>query len=91
MGKLKDAFMTIIYDDMGGSDPVDVELVKSLMKSGNFEEDTDFQIGLIIHSINSDISRLTAFRGSLSPFAGEIDIITARLTKLAEKALGTVK
>jgi len=81
MGQLKKAFMEIIQDDMGGGNPVDKGLVEDMLKVNQSE----VEVGLILHSINSDISRLSLFKGYLSSYKVEVDILVARLSKLAER------
>jgi hypothetical protein len=83
MGKLKSAYMQIMMDDMGGGKPVDEDLAKYIL--GYVDEDVN--IASDLQDISTAMSRLNTSRGSLAPFADEIDILTARLTKLAQRGL----
>lgn len=81
--------MTILEDDMGGLEPIDPSLAEYIMdwaKAKSAQKDNHYEIGLILHSMNSDISHLKQFEGDLSNYGSELDIMIAQLTKLAEKA-----
>ena len=93
MGKLKSAYMQIMMDDMGGK-PIDEDLSQYILgyQAGkHYTIDTDIAIASDLQDISTAISRLNTSTSSLAPFADEIDILTARLSKLAQRALGKDK
>ena len=81
MGKLKNAFMDIMGDDMGGGNALDKKMVEAMIE----QDANDFNIGQTIHCIEGDVAYLNAMRAHLDVHKDSIENIIGQLTKITEK------
>lgn len=80
--------MQVMSGDMNDSQPIDENLAEYILKSvKDIEKTEDYQIASELQTISSAIARLSIMKGDLSPFSPELDILVARLTKVAQRAL----
>jgi len=89
MSKLGQAYLEATQDDMGtveGTPTVAAELIRGLIKDNDLTMNEAATLGWSIHEIDTAANRLNAYGGDLSPISSDLDIIIAKLTKVAEKA-----